>query len=107
MNDRLYRSRDDRMITGVAGGVAEQLDADPSLIRIVWAVLIVLTGGLALLVYIVMAVVVPERPAGQEPGRPATAAPAPEPAPDGSWRAPDGSTVPLGAAAAARRSAAR
>ena len=69
MNDRLYRSRDDRMITGVAGGVAEQLDADPSLIRIVWTVLIVLTGGLALLVYIVMAVVVPERPPGQEPGR--------------------------------------
>ena len=55
MSDRLYRSRDDRMIAGVAGGVAEQLDADPSLIRIVWAVLIVLTGGLALLVYIVMA----------------------------------------------------
>ena len=69
MDDRLYRSRDDRMIAGVAGGVAEQLDADPSLIRIVWAVLIVLTGGLALLVYIVMAVVVPERPPGQEPGR--------------------------------------
>ena len=56
------------MLAGVAGGVAEQLDADPSLIRIVWAVLIVLTGGLALLVYIVMAIVVPERPPGQEPG---------------------------------------
>ena len=99
MNDRLYRSRDDRMITGVAGGVAEQLDADPSLIRIVWAVLIVLTGGLALLVYIVMAVVVPERPPGQEPGRRTPSSePAPAPAPDGSWRAPDGSTVPLGAA---------
>lgn len=98
MNDRLYRSRDDRMITGVAGGVAEQLDADPSLIRVVWAVLIVLTGGLALLVYIVMAVVVPERPPGQEPGhRTPSSAPAPAPAPDGSWRAPDGSTVPLGA----------
>ena len=60
------------MIAGVAGGVAEQLDADPSLIRIVWAVLIFLTGGLALLVYIVMAIVVPERPAGQEPGHRAT-----------------------------------
>ena len=93
MSDRLYRSRDDRILTGVAGGVAEQLDADPSLIRIVWAVLIVLTGGLALLVYIVMAVVVPERPPGQEPGH---RTPSSEPAPDGTWRAPDGSTVPLG-----------
>lgn len=64
MDDRLYRSPDDRMIAGVAGGVAERLDADPSIIRIVWAVLIFLTGGLALLVYVVMAVVVPERPPG-------------------------------------------
>ena len=63
MDDRLYRSPDDRMIAGVAGGVAERLDADPSIIRIVWAVLIFLTGGLALLVYVVMAIVVPERPA--------------------------------------------
>ncbi len=67
MTDRLYRSPDDRMLTGVAGGLAEMLDFDPSIIRIVWAVLIVLTGGLALLVYIVMAIVVPERPIGVSP----------------------------------------
>lgn len=59
MNERLYRSRDDRMLAGVAGGLAEIWGADPSLIRIVWALLVVLTGGLALLVYIIMAVVVP------------------------------------------------
>jgi len=55
------------MLTGVAGGLAEMLDIDPSIVRIVWAVLIVLTGGLALLVYIVMAIVVPERPIGVLP----------------------------------------
>lgn len=66
MTDRLYRSPDDRMLAGVAGGLAEMFDIDPSVIRIVWAVLIVLTGGLALLVYIVMAIVVPERPPGVE-----------------------------------------
>ena len=60
MTDRLYRSRDDRMLAGVAGGLAEMLHTDPSLVRIVWAVLIVLTGGLAFLVYIVMAIVVPD-----------------------------------------------
>ena len=70
MTDRLYRSPDDRMIAGVAGGLAEMLDIDPSIIRIVWAVLIVVTGGLALLVYIVMAIVVPERPAGVDVRRP-------------------------------------
>ena len=64
MTDRLYRSPDDRMLAGVAGGLAENWNIDPSLVRIVWAVLIVLTGGLAFLVYVVMAIVVPERPAG-------------------------------------------
>lgn len=58
------------MLAGVAGGLAENLDVDPSLVRIVWAVLIVLTGGLAFLVYVVMAIVVPERPAGVAVDRP-------------------------------------
>jgi phage shock protein C len=48
------------MLAGVAGGLAEMWDADPSLVRLVWALLVIFTGGIALLVYIVMAVVVPE-----------------------------------------------
>jgi len=60
MTDRLYRSRDDRMLAGVAGGLAEMWDADPSLVRLVWALLVIFTGGIALVVYIVMAIVVPE-----------------------------------------------
>ncbi len=48
------------MLAGVAAGVAETLDADPSLVRILWALLAILTGGVAILVYIVMAIVVPE-----------------------------------------------
>ena len=60
--DRLYRSRDDRMLAGVAGGLAEFWGADPSLIRVIWALLVIFTGGLALIVYIVMALVVPEEP---------------------------------------------
>jgi phage shock protein C len=90
VDDRLYRSRYDRVFSGVAGGVAERLDADPSIIRIVWAVLIFLTGGLALLVYIVMAIVVPERPA-DIPAR------SPDPATAGSpaaWTAPAAPAAP-------------
>ncbi len=68
MGTRLYRSRDDRMLAGVAGGLAELWDADPSVVRILWAVLVVLTGGIALVVYIVMAIVVPEEGA-VGPGR--------------------------------------
>jgi phage shock protein PspC (stress-responsive transcriptional regulator) len=106
VDDRLYRSRDDRVIAGVAAGVAEHIDADPSIIRIVWAMLIFLTGGLALLVYIVMAIVVPEQPVGVAapmPGDPSGAvAPAPTPVPEGGWVAPDGSTVPMAASTSRR-----
>ncbi len=61
MRDRLYRSRDDRVLFGVCGGVADWLDLDPSLVRIVFA-LLVLTAGIGFLLYIVMAIVVPEEP---------------------------------------------
>ena len=60
--NRLYRSRHDRMLAGVAGGLAEMWGADPSLVRVIWALLVVFTGGIALLVYIVMALVVPDEP---------------------------------------------
>ncbi len=64
MNDRLYRSRSDRMLAGVAGGLAEHFDLDPSIVRVGWAILTILSGGIFLLIYIVMAIVVPEEPAG-------------------------------------------
>jgi phage shock protein PspC (stress-responsive transcriptional regulator) len=83
MNDRLYRSRDDRMLAGVAGGLAEYWDADPSLIRLVWALLVIFTGGIALLVYIVMAIVVDEDP-GVPVATAASEGPTWQPAPD--WR---------------------
>jgi phage shock protein C len=60
--DRLYRSRDDRMLAGVAGGLAQMWGADPSLVRVIWALLAIFTGGLAFIVYIVMALVIPEEP---------------------------------------------
>jgi phage shock protein C len=48
------------MLAGVAGGLAELWDVDPSILRLVWALLVIFTGGLALLVYIIMAIVVPD-----------------------------------------------
>ena len=45
MPDRLYRSRDDRMLAGVAGGLAELWGADPSLVRVIWALLVIFTAG--------------------------------------------------------------
>jgi phage shock protein PspC (stress-responsive transcriptional regulator) len=59
--DRLYRSRTDRVLAGVAGGMAEWLDQDPSIVRLVWAVLVVF-GGAGLILYIIAAFVIPEEP---------------------------------------------
>ena len=91
MSTHLYRSRDDQMLAGVAGGLAELWDADPSLVRIVWALLVVLTGGIALVVYIVMAIVVPEE---DDPRAWGIGAPMPGPGtaaadPNASTTAPD------------------
>ena len=95
MADRLFRSRDDRMLAGVAGGLARVIDADPSIIRVVWVVVTVLSGGLGLLVYVVMAIVVPEAPDGWDAARGnAAAATPPEPVPPGGWVGPDGRVVP-------------
>jgi phage shock protein C len=70
MNRRLYRSRTDTMLGGVASGLATYLNADPALVRIAWAVLIPLTGGIAFLAYIVGWVVIPEEPAEVGGGEP-------------------------------------
>jgi phage shock protein C len=104
MNERLYRSRDDRVLAGVAGGLAEIWEADPSLIRIVWALLVILTGGIALLVYIVMAIVVPEENDGHQafyaasggPRAPGTSSGSGAPAASGSTPGtPAGSAPPM------------
>jgi phage shock protein C len=66
MNRRsLYRCRHDRRIAGVAAGVAEYFDLDPTLVRLVWFVSIFF-GGFGLLLYIVMAIIVPNEPLTEE-----------------------------------------
>ncbi|HSM38900.1 MAG TPA: PspC domain-containing protein [Candidatus Limnocylindrales bacterium] len=94
MNRRLYRSRTDSVLGGVAGGVAEYLDVDPSIVRIVWAVLAIITGGIFFVLYIVMWIVVPETPSGMWAPGPGPAA---APAPDGSASdTPESAAPPAG-----------
>ena len=59
---RLYKSRTDRMIDGVCGGIAEYFGLDSTLVRIAW-VLLTLLGGAGILVYIVAMIVMPTNPA--------------------------------------------
>jgi phage shock protein C len=102
MNERLYRSRNDRVVAGVAGGLAEIWNLDPSIVRIVWAVLVPLTGGIALLVYVVMAIIVPQEdaagwvpPAGSEDAA-SEASASPAGAPPGSPPSEDGAPAAAG-----------
>jgi phage shock protein C len=99
MNHRLYRSPDDRILAGVAGGMAEAYDLDPALVRVGWALLILVSGGIFLVLYIIMAIVVPLRPMNMPlpwntPGSPP--APGSTDAPDGTDAGPTGATTPPG-----------
>ena len=58
---RLYRSRSDRRVAGVCGGIADYLAIDPTLVRILW-VLLGMAGGPGVLLYVILAAVVPEEP---------------------------------------------
>jgi phage shock protein C len=60
---RLYRSRD-RQLAGVAGGMAEYLDIDPTIVRILWILAGLFSGGLMILAYIILAFVTPDAPLG-------------------------------------------
>ena len=57
---RLYKSQDDRILFGVAGGHAEYFNIDPVIARVGWVILTIVTGGIAALVYLVLAIVTPE-----------------------------------------------
>jgi len=56
----LRRSRDQRMLSGVSGGLAEYLNVDVTLIRLAWVGLTLITGGAAILGYVVAWIVIPE-----------------------------------------------
>ncbi|HEX2753967.1 MAG TPA: PspC domain-containing protein [Candidatus Limnocylindrales bacterium] len=61
VNRRLYRCRHNRQIAGVASGLAEYFDLDPTIVRVLW-ILSFFLGGVGLLLYIAMAIIVPLEP---------------------------------------------
>ena len=63
---RLLRSRQNRVVAGVCGGIAEYFSLDPVLVRAVWAVLTVVTAIIpGLLLYVLVMVIVPENISGE------------------------------------------
>jgi phage shock protein C len=57
---KLCRSGSSKMLCGVCGGVAEYFNIDPTVVRLIWAVLSITSVGMGALVYIVAAIIMPE-----------------------------------------------
>ena len=68
MQKKLTRSVTDKMIGGVCGGVAEYFNVDPSIVRVLWAIVTLAGFPLGLIAYIVMMIVVPEESAVESTG---------------------------------------
>jgi phage shock protein PspC (stress-responsive transcriptional regulator) len=64
---RLYRSRSDKILCGVCGGVASYVRVDPTIVRLLWVAITVLSPPLGLILYIVACLIIPEEPGLQQP----------------------------------------
>ena len=61
-NKKLYKSRTNKKIAGVCGGLAEYLNIDPTIVRLVW-VLATLFVGCGILAYIIALIIMPQQSA--------------------------------------------
>lgn len=61
MQKKLYKSNNDRKLTGVCAGIAEYFDIDPTLIRLGW-VFATLLAGAGIIAYIIAAIIIPNKP---------------------------------------------
>lgn len=63
MNDeykKLEKSRTNRMLCGVCGGIGKYFTMDPTIVRLLWIVLGVASCGSALLAYVIAAIIIPD-----------------------------------------------
>ena len=60
-NKRLYLSKNDKKLVGVCGGIAEYLNVDPTIVRLIW-VLMSFAVGTGLIAYFICALIIPEAP---------------------------------------------
>jgi phage shock protein C len=58
---RLYRSRKDKILGGVAAGMADYFNIDPTVARLLW-VLLAFFGGMGIIAYIIAWIIIPEEP---------------------------------------------
>jgi phage shock protein PspC (stress-responsive transcriptional regulator) len=75
-------SATDKKLAGVCGGLAEYLDVDPTVVRLIWVALSVVPGGFVggVLAYILAWIIIPKAPSfAASPAGAATATPSPKP----------------------------
>ncbi len=60
MEKRLYRSKKDRKLCGVCGGIAEYFNVDPTMVRLLWLLLTLISFGKAIIIYLICCFVIPE-----------------------------------------------
>ncbi|WP_434749467.1 PspC domain-containing protein [Paenibacillus amylolyticus] len=65
--NKLYRSTRNRMLTGLIGGISENLGFSSTLLRIIFFISIFATGGTSLFIYFIAALVVPKEPHYADP----------------------------------------
>ena len=61
MDKRLHRSRTEKMVAGVCGGLAQYFNIDPTIVRLLWVVNTIM-GGAGILLYVVLWIIVPLEP---------------------------------------------
>ena len=72
MQKRLYRSRNDRVLAGVCGGLGAYIGIDPTVVRVIAAVLLLMSFGTMVLIYLAWVLIVPLEPMQQPAVRPDT-----------------------------------
>jgi phage shock protein C len=65
---KLTRSRDDKWIAGICGGIAEHTGIDPTLIRVILVIATILGAGSLIVIYLICWVIIPKTPEFQSPG---------------------------------------
>ncbi|MCK5624314.1 PspC domain-containing protein [Candidatus Pacearchaeota archaeon] len=58
---KLYRNTKNKMIAGVCSGIAEYLDADPTIVRLIWAIATLISIGAGIIAYLIAWIIVPEK----------------------------------------------
>ena len=61
---RLYRTKNERMLGDVCGGIGRALDVDPTVIRLVWVLLTLVSLGTGILLYLIAWILIPEEGTG-------------------------------------------